>query len=224
MKKLALLFAITMITSVVSFAQLKEGHISYDIEMSSDDPEMAMSVAMFSGSKMDLYFSDKKARTDLEMGSMISMTTLANSETEEVLILMGGMMGNKGVLTNSKEMGTDAEDDTPEPNITITNETKKIAGYKCKKAIITDEDGDEMEYWFTEEIKTVTTDNKSAISKLPGLALQYTVNKNEMLMSFTATKVETKLDAKIRKEKFTMEIPEDYEEMTYEEFSSLGGN
>jgi len=221
MKKLALLFAMTIVTSVMSFAQMEEGHIVYDIEMTSDDPEMAMAVMMFSGSKMNLYFGDNKARTDLDMGSMMSMSTVVDNETEEILILMGGMIGERAVLTNSEEMETDQEE-VEEPTVTLTKEKKEIAGYKCKKAIITDADGNEMEYWYTEDIKTVTTDKKAAISKLPGLALQYAVDREGMMMSFTAKTVETSLDKETIKEKLSLEIPEGYEEMTYEEFTSMG--
>lgn len=221
MKKLALLFAMTIVTSVMSFAQMEEGHIVYDIEMTSDDPDMAMAVMMFSGSKMNLYFGDNKARTDLDMGAMMSMSTVVDNETEEILILMGGMIGEKAVLTNSEEMEADQEE-VEEPTVTLTKEKKEIAGYKCKKAIITDADGNEMEYWYTEDIKTVTTDKKAAISKLPGLALKYAVDREGMMMSFTAKSVETSLDKETIKEKLSLEIPEGYEEMTYEEFTSMG--
>ncbi len=212
----------TIVTSVMSFAQLKEGHISYDIEMSSDDPDMAMAVMMFSGSKMDLYFANQKARTDLSMGAMLSMTTVVDSETDEVLILMGGMMGDRAVLTNSEEMGADQEE-VEEPTVKLTNEKKEIAGYNCKKAIIIDADGNEMDYWYTEEIKTVTTDQNSLAAKLPGLALMYTVDREGMLMSFTAKTVETSLSKETISDKLSLEIPDGYEEMTYEEFSSFGG-
>ena len=222
MKKLVLLFAMTIVTSVMSFAQLAEGQISYDIEMSSDDPDMAMAVTMFSGSSMDLYFANDLARTDLDFGAMMSMTTVVNNATDEIMILMGGMMGDKAVLTNAEEMDLD-EDDTPEMTVTLVKGKKEILGYNCKKAIVSDEDGNEMEYWYTEEISTITTDKKSAIAKLPGLPLEYTVDRNGMMMSFTATSVKTSLDASTIAKKLTMEIPEGYEEMTYEEFSSFGG-
>ncbi|NVK65247.1 MAG: DUF4412 domain-containing protein [Flavobacteriales bacterium] len=222
MKKLALLFAMTIVTSVMSFAQMKKGHIIYDIEMTSDDPDIAMAVMMFSGSKMNLYFGDNKARTDLDMGSVISMTTVVDNDTEEILILMGGMMGEKAVLTNSEEMEADQEEVEEEPTVKLTNETKEIAGYNCKKAVIIDADGNEMEYWYTEEIESISTDQKAAISKLPGLALEYAVDREGMMMSFKASTVETTLDKKTIKEKLSLEIPEGYEEMTYDEFTSMG--
>jgi len=56
----------------------------------SDDPDKAMAVAMFGASTMDLYFSGDLARTELNFGSMMSMATLVNNETEDILILKGG--------------------------------------------------------------------------------------------------------------------------------------
>ncbi|MDG1331624.1 MAG: DUF4412 domain-containing protein [Crocinitomicaceae bacterium] len=221
MKKLVVLFAVTILTSVMSFAQMKEGSVSYDIEVSSDKEEMAMAVMMMNGSSMDLYFSDDKARTELDMGSMMSMSTVVDNVSGEVLILMGGMMGNKAIVTSSEEMDV-KEEEAPEYTVTLTKEKKEIAGYKCKKAVVTDEDGNEMEYWYTEEIETATTDSKSAIAQLPGLALEYSTDREGLVMSFTASKVETSLDNATKASKFEMTVPDGYEEMTFEEFSSMG--
>lgn len=224
MKKLILLFAVTVLTSVMSFAQMKEGSISYDIDVSSEQEGMEMAVMMLNGSKFDLYFADGKARTDMEMGSMMTMTTIMDTETDEMLMLMESMMGNKAIKTSSEEMAKMAEEEEdPEFEVTLTKETKKIAGYKCKKAIITDSEGNEVEYWYTEDIKTTTTDSKSPVAQLPGQALEYSTDRNGLIMSFTATKVSTSLSAEDKKSKFKMEIPAGYEEMTFEEFTSMGG-
>lgn len=212
----------TIVTTVMSIAQMAEGKVSYSIEMSSDDPEAASAIGMFSGSSMSLYFADDVARTELDFGALISMTTVVNNKSDEVLIMMGGMMGNKAVLTNSTEMNVD-DTDYPESTVTLKKDKKKILGYKCKKAIITDEDGNEMEYWYTTKIPTITTEKNSAISKLPGLPLEYSLDRDGMLMVFTATEVLKTLDADTKTEKLSFAIPEGYEEMTYEEFSSFGG-
>jgi GLPGLI family protein len=222
MKKLVLLFAVTVLTSVMSFAQMEEGHISFDIDVSSEEEGMEMAVMMFSGSTLDLYFADDKARTDMDMGTMMSISTIIDNSTGEILMLMGGMMGEKAIKTTSEEMNVEEEEE-PEYKVELTKEKKTIAGYKCKKAIVTDEDGDEMEYWYTEDIKTNTPDSKSVLAQLPGQALEYSIDKNGMLMSFKASKVETTLSSADKKEKFSMAMPEGYEEMTFEEFSAMGG-
>lgn len=221
MQKLVLLFAVTILTSVMSFAQMEEGHIAFDIDVSSEAEGMEMAVMMFNGSTLDLYFADNKARTDMEMGSMMTMTTIMDNATGEILMLMGGMMGERAIKTTSEEMNVQEEE--PEYTVTLTKEKKEIAGYKCKKAIVTDENGDEMVYWYTEDIKTNSTDSKSVLAQLPGQALEYGVNKNGLVMNFTATKVDTSLDSAEKKSKFNMEIPQGYEEMSLEEFTSMGG-
>ena len=222
MKKIFLFFAMTIVSVTMSFAQLEEGHIAYDIEMSSDDPDIAAMTSMFSGSTMNLYFTKNLARTELDFGSMMSISTIVNSETDEVLLLMGGMMGEKAILTTSDEMGADDEEE--EVNITwsFTKETKMILDYTCKKAIGTDDDGEEIIYWYTEKIKSVNPDRKSAVAQLPGMALQYEIDREGMIMTFTASKVKTSLDEETKSAKFTFDIPEGYTEMTYEEFSGMG--
>jgi len=222
MKKLLVLFAVTLATSVMSYAQMKEGHITYEIDVSSDEEGMEMAVMMLNGSTLDIYFSDDKARTDMDMGSMMSMTTILDNGTGEILMLMGGMMGKTAVKTTTDELSEEDPEEV-EYSIELTKEKKTIAGYKCKKAIISDENGDEMEFWYTEEIPTTSTDKKSAVGQLPGQALEYALNKNGLLMSFVATKVETSLSNEDKKSKFSLEIPEGYEEKTFEEFTSMGG-
>jgi GLPGLI family protein len=224
MKKHIVLFAFALLSSAVSLAQMKAGHISYDIEVSSDNPDMEMAVMMFTGSTLDLFFADGKARTDMDMGTMMSMTTIMDEKSGDVLMLMGGMMGDKAVKTTKEEMeaGADTEE-TPEFDIELTKETKTIAGYTCTKAIVTDESGTKVEYWYTEEIGVRSTDTKSVQNQLPGQPLEYAVDNNGLLMTFSASKVETSLSKADKKTKFSMEIPEGYEEMTYEEFTSGGG-
>ncbi len=222
MKKLVLLFAVTVLTSVMSFAQIKEGYISYNIEVSSDEEGMEMAAIMFDGSTLDLYFGDNKARTDMAMGPMMTMITILDENSGDILLLMGGMLGNKAVKTTLEEMNIEEEEE-PEIEIELTKDKKEIAGYKCKKAIIKNADGTEVVYWYTEDIKTASTDDKAAISKLPGQALEYSMNNNGLVMVFTATKINTSLSKEDKATIFSMEIPEDYEEITYEEFSSMGG-
>lgn len=223
MNRLILLFTLALFACNLSFGQLKEGHISYKMEVSTDNPDMEMAVMMFQGSTLDLYFSGNVASSEMNMGSMMSMTTVVNNESGKILMLMGGMVGNKAVLTDADEISDGQEEEEITPDIKLTDETKKILGYTCKKAIISDTSGTEMIYWYTEEIKTLGTDKNSTISKLPGQAMQYSTNANDMVMTFTAVKVETTLDDDTVASKLSFDVPAGYDLITYEEFSSLGG-
>ena len=94
MKKFLLTFGISLFSFLLSFAQIKEGHIAYTIEGSSDDEDMAMAVMMFQESSLHLYFSEEKTRAELNMGTLMSTSTVIDSKTGEVMILMGGLMGD----------------------------------------------------------------------------------------------------------------------------------
>ena len=48
MKKIFLTLAITVV-HLAFFAQLKEGHVAYKIETTTDNPEMQMAVGMMQG-------------------------------------------------------------------------------------------------------------------------------------------------------------------------------
>ena len=56
---------------------------------------------------------------------------------------------------------------------------------------------------------------------LPGLAMEYSVDKDGMLMTFTVSKVDTQLDQATKTDKFSLAIPYGYETMSYKEFTSL---
>ena len=223
MKKITLLFALFVVATTTAFAQLTEGHVSYEIKVSSDDPDMAMAIMMFEGSTMNLYFSGDLARTDLDFGALISMTTVANNKTGDVLVLLGGMMGNRGVVTTQTEMKADEGETTGETKVELQKGKKKILGYKCKKALIIDENGNEMVYWYTKAIKSQNPDVNSPANKVPGFPLELESNRDGMLMTFVATNIEKSLTEDTKTEKLSLIIPEGYEEMTYEEFSNFGG-
>jgi len=136
MRKLLLVITTVFLTGL-SFGQSEAGKIVYSVEMSSDNPQMAVAASMMNGSTFELTFSKGATMAKMNMGAMMSMTTIVNHE--DVLILMGGMMGNKAVKTTKGEL-IDSEGTNMDATVELVDETKKIAGYICKKAIITDSD------------------------------------------------------------------------------------
>ena len=127
------------------------------------------------------------------------------------------------MLTTSEALNVN-EENVEDPEIILTEETKVILGYKCKKAIVTNPNGMQIDYWYTDEIQTVATNPSDVTAKLPGVCLKYYTDTDGMLMTFTATLVEESLDKETLKEKFTMEFPDGYKEMSYEEFSTMGSS
>jgi GLPGLI family protein len=73
------------------------------------------------------------------------------------------------------------------PNIEYLDETKTIAGYPCKKAIMKDENGLlTMTVFYTEKI---TNKSQTEFAGLKGFPLQYSMKQQNMTMEMTATEV-----------------------------------
>lgn len=220
---IVLLFAISAISKSIVMAQITEGHISYKMDISSDDPDMAMAASMMQGSKMEMYFKDKATRVEMNMGAMMSVTSISDEISGNVLVLMGGMMGKNAVQSTIAESEKINAENMPKYDVTFSNETKDIEGYTCKKAILTDEDGNENVFWYTEEISFSKKAQNYLNEQIPGVAMQYDMNNSGMKMTLTATKIETKLDAKSSKTLFDTKVPEGYSVMTMDELKMMGG-
>lgn len=214
-----------LLAGLSSWAQMKEGSVSYKMEFSSDDPEMAMAIAMMTGSTMDMYFKEGATRVDVTMGSMMNMVTLTDTNQQEFLMLMDiSMMGMKyAVKSTMEELKAQAGDDEePKMDISLEKGKKEILGYKCKKAVATDADGNESVFWYTEDISVNKKGQSYLNEEVPGFPLEYQINQGGMIVSMTATQVESKLDKKQAKELFSFDIPEGYEEKTMEDLQQMG--
>lgn len=188
-------------------AQNMEGHISYKIEVSSDNPDIQPMLGMMNGSTMDLYFSDMNSRAELKMGTMITTTTILDLNSKKMLTLTSGMMGKNAI------QGTIPENDEVEKEedvkIRLTDEIKKIIGFTAKKAVITTKDGHVADFWYTEDISAKVSDHQMVKKHgIPGVLLEMTIEESDVKMSFTAISFESKLPK--NNKLFEMEIPEGY--------------
>jgi len=226
MKKLkpiiALIAGSLLLTSLQTFAGDKEfsGTIVYNITYpeGSVDPQMASMMPK----TMKIKIRDVNSRMEMNMG-MGSTITLYNSETKTGATLMD-MMGQKMAMKITPE---DIEKEIAEsPQITVVNidETKEIAGYECKKALIKiKEKGSDKEtelaVYYTDELGSGGLNyNNPMFKDIQGVMLEYTVKEGKIEMTFTAISVEK---GKIAESEF--DIPEGYNLMTQEEFKSMFG-
>jgi GLPGLI family protein len=201
-------------------AQLTEGHFTYTIEASSENPDMQMVTGMMQGSTLDIHFKDKITRSEMKMGSMMNIVTVSNENSGEILLLMSGMIGKNAILMTTEEVEALSEG-KPEMNVELLDETKTIEGYLCKKAVLSDENGGESIFWYTEEIEISKVGQTYLNKEVPGFPMQYDLNNNGLKMTMTVSKFEKKLDKNI-KPLFDMNIPEGYKTLTLEELEKMG--
>lgn len=215
MKKIALLVCLCVSTTLVSFAQMKKGAVTYDMNFSSDSPEMAAISSMMAGSKMTMYFTSGKSRSDVSMGMMGTSSTISDQKAK-ISVTLVDMMGTK----YATEMPLEENAAKPEgQTVEITTETKEILGYTCTKALISSPESGVMTVWFTKDIQAYTAGQNYYNSSIPGLPLSISLSANGITIEMVATKVEKKVNKKL----FSTKIPEGYEIKTADEIKEMGG-
>ncbi len=219
MTKISTLFTLLLV-AISSFGQLKEGHISFKINVTADKPEMQMQVGMMQGSSLDIYFKEKVTRSEFTMGTMMKMVTITNPEKDAMLLLMSGMLGTKAIKSSISDAKKQTEN-TPEVNVKLEVETKEILGFICKKALVTDGEGNESVYWYTNELNVDKNGQNMMNDKIPGVALEYEISQQGLKMVMSAITIDKKLDKKA-KDLFEMTIPEGYTEVSAEDLQKLG--
>lgn len=212
MKKTVGLLAFLFLGFAYSFAQLTTGVVTYEMNFSSDDPEMSMATSMMAGSSMSLSFSGTKSRSDLAMGMLGTTTTISDAKTGKSLTLMD-MMGMKYAIEDLSN-----QEKPVAPSIKGTDEKMDIAGYSCKKYIATAEDGSETILWCTDQIKAQTSGQQYFSSTENGLPLLIQLTQNNLTVELKATGVEKKVSKKV----FKMTIPDGFEMKTAEDLQMMG--
>lgn len=218
MKKILLSLALIVGSITINYAQIKEGHVSYKVDISTDNPDMQMVIGMLQGSTLDVYFKEKMTRVEMKSGTLMTMTTVSDEKSGEMLTLLSGMMGKKAISTKTSDKKETV--DQPKVEVTLVDETKEIAGYTCKKAVLTDEAGIETVFWYTEEITISKKGQTYLYEQIPGYPMQYQINKNGLILSMEVTSIATTL-SKEETKLFDMKIPEGYAEMTMEELQQM---
>ena len=161
-----------------------------------------------------------KSRTEIKtgMGNQIEIIDYV-SKTKIGLI---DMMGQKLAVKNTTDDIEKEMKDAGDVKVTLTDETKTIAGYVCKKAVITvNNDGVEskLDAYYTSELggKISNFDNPY-YKDIDGVLLEFSMKTEQFNMEFSATSVEKKtVSAK------DFEIPEGYKEVTPDELKKMFG-
>ncbi len=198
----------------ITFAQVSTATINYKVSLDGELPE-GLPADMFKNMSMTLAFNGESTRTDFNMGIM-NMTTVTNDK--QTMTLFNSM----GMKFGTIEDGNDSEvslfnnkaSEEEKPDINLTGKTKTIAGFECKEAIITSDEGNVTVY-FTDQIKPnrISKDFDMGINGFP---LEFTINASGMLMKISATDVKKSTNVD-----FSMTIPEGYQKMNADQMKSM---
>lgn len=209
-------------TGTSTFAQkkIKEGFVKYEItSLETDQPELAV----MKGTRMNIYFTNEQQKMDMKiMGGLVRIQTIAENDAPEKGTVLMDMMGKKIQLS---DLGEEVMKNNPMTNLGDFSvkydkkDRKKIAGYKCHKALLKLDSGMELNVYVTKKIQPVSTQFDMIFKGLEGFPLEYIINTGMgFSMTFTAQEVSGKVD------KNTFLIGKGYEKMTLEEFQKQMGN
>ncbi|MBU0487913.1 MAG: DUF4412 domain-containing protein [Bacteroidetes bacterium] len=213
---LCITFAVMFVFSD-TYAQKKgkafNGTVLYEITYPEAEIDPAMAGQL--PTQMTVIINETKQKTEISTG-MMSNIVIIDMVTNKTVILLD-LMGQKFAIRSSKEEMQSKQETTP--NVKVTEETKEIAGYKCKKVEVTSEDSDDpMIVWVTDEILGDYDNWAGSFPGVKGLAMEYIADNNGMKMKMS---VQTVTPGKFKDKDFL--IPSDFKEVTAEELQEIFG-
>ena len=224
MKKLFSTLAFISLSVVSLTAQNNEGFVLYDMKIEGLPPEQA---AMVGDMENKVTFKNGKVLTEMTSMMFTNQTVI----DENGMVMLMEQMGNKMAIKQTKdEMEKEAakqKDKQADPKIEYINETKTIAGYECKKAIITivgkDKKEEKMEVWYSEKFANPNKEGRGKgqgfMKGLKGMPFEYAGGQGGMKFKMTAKEVSVD---PVSDSKFNLST-DGYKLMTMDELKALQG-
>jgi hypothetical protein len=220
-KYLALITVSVLLIAPVTFAQNTPftGTIVYDVKPGAELPETTKSMAP----KMMTYrFSADKQSMKLSF-PMMDQVTIYDPVTKVAKILMD-ILGQKIVVNQS---GAEIQELRKQQGETLgikeTSETKTIAGYPCKKAVIRKKTAENKEIastiYYTDAIDVSKFNAFSAFPEIKGIPLEFSMKTGQMDFMVTARSVTRE---SIPPSEFV--VGPDYRQVSVEDLKKFFGN
>jgi GLPGLI family protein len=181
MKNLISVAFFILCSIITGYSQDFEGIITYEITYKNLPDEMK---AMLPEENPQSKFYIKDSKTKMEMNMMGAKMIMISDLSTNTSISYTSVMGQKIKSTAPIE-----EVEGLKIRL-VDGETKEIAGYLCKKAIITQPGSLDMEVFYTEDLQSnAFASMLSQFKKLEGIPLEYQINEQEMIMIASAKEI-----------------------------------
>lgn len=217
MKLLKTLAIVAVLASSLNASAQKnkpfEGMVVYTLNFDDAGLDPA-SASMMAGKEMVVFLKDSKSRTEIDMG-MVKTITIADVKDKSNVTLMD-LMGQKMAIKATKEEIEKHQAAQKKPQITYLEDTKEIAGYKCKKAQLKFDDSEDITtIYYTTDISMSAND---MIPGLQGFPMEYEMDMNgvKALAIVKTIKAEKVADTQFI-------TPEGYQVVTPEELQKMFG-
>jgi GLPGLI family protein len=168
--------------------KLTEATISYDIVITTttDKPKAADAV---DGSVSVIYLKANSSRTEM-ITPLGNQHTIIDGATNNVTVLRE-WGAQKYMITMTPENWKEYNKKYEKITFSYFEEYKTIAGYKCQKAVGSLNDSAKTTFvvYFTKELVPVNNDFQYLNRSLPGLAMEYGVEKGGDIHTYTVNNI-----------------------------------
>lgn len=164
---------------------IAECTVNYTIVTDNEtDKEVA---ASFKASTKTVYIKGNESRTDLVTPSFSQSFLYDKSSGEAVVLREFGENKFMNKLDNAKWRQQFAR--YLGAKLVVQPETKSIAGYTCKKALLTLIDGKTFQLYYTPDMVPSVREFEYQFKDIPGFVLEYEVEQGGKKITYTASKV-----------------------------------
>lgn len=179
-----LVIALSLFLSLYSLAQGPSGYIKYN--MSYTESNMTKEELEMMPEETEMWFKGDLVKLRMPMGMGMQSDVLI---LKDKVVLLMDLMGNKLAMESTK---TEVEEQNSASKKVvvklITGETKNIAGFECKKAMLSTPGEKDMIVWYSDKIKS----NVSwyfQMSEIKGFPLEFSMKTGEISVRMTAKEV-----------------------------------
>lgn len=198
---------------VLGLKDITEGIIEYDITYPKLDPNSMVISGM--PDKAYLRFKNNMISNDMSgMMGLISITFTANPANKSVQQTL--------TLINKKYVADISAEDLKRMNETYLakiekgKNTRKIAGYTCKEAIVTLKNNETIYVYYTKDIGITSPNWSNPYNKIDGVLMDFQIERYGITMHLKAKSViDQNVDSRI------FEITDDYKEIPFAELEKI---
>jgi len=188
LKNAVLLLVCSFIFDAGLFAQktVNEATLSYNISIESVNDKPALSKSL-DGATLSIYIKGTESRSDM-VSSLGTESNLYNSKEAKGYILKE-YSGQKLMITLTKENWAQKNQYFQNMKFNIDNNEQTIAGFKCRKATASLDDGKTFVVYFMPDIVTANKEYNNAFKQLPGIPVKYELQSGKLKFTYTLTNI-----------------------------------
>lgn len=208
-----LVIVLTLSLSLYSRAQGPSGYIKYN--MSYTESSMSKEELEMMPEETEMWFKGDLVKLRMPMGMGMQSDVLI---LKDKVVLLMDLMGNKLAMESTKTEVEEQNSASKKAVVKlIAGETKNIAGFDCKKAILSTPGEKDMIVWYSDKINS----NGSwyfQMSEIKGFPLEFSMKTGEMSVRMAAKEVRME---NVDDAEFT--VSSDYKLMTQADMMKMMG-